>query len=73
MQAVKQIVETNKAAYASNLAEQNISKNGIVYYPFISEKEIIDWIDNAISEWWDDLVGYENNYRFGGSALGCVP
>jgi uncharacterized protein YggL (DUF469 family) len=62
MQAVKQIVETNKAAYASNLAEQNIS-----------EKETIDWIDNAISEWWDDLVEYENNYRFRGSALGCVP
>jgi hypothetical protein len=54
MQAVKQIVETKKAIYASDLAEQNISKNGIVYYPFISEKETIDWIDNAVSEWWDD-------------------
>ncbi|MDR2594408.1 MAG: hypothetical protein LBC87_06535 [Fibromonadaceae bacterium] len=54
MQAVKQIVEANKAVYTSNLAEQNISKNGIVYYPFISEKETIDWIDNAVSQWWDD-------------------
>ena len=54
MQAVKQIVETNNAKYASNLVEQNISKNGIVYYPFISEKETIDWIDNAVSQWWDD-------------------
>jgi len=54
MQAVKQIVEANKAIYASNLAEQNISKNGIVYYPFISEKETIDWIDSTVSQWWDD-------------------
>ena len=54
MQAVKQIVEANKAIYVSDLAEQNISKNGIVYYPFISEKETIDWIDNAVSQWWDD-------------------
>jgi len=54
MQAVKQIIETNKVAYANELAERNISRNGIVYYPFVSEKETIDWIDNAISEWWDD-------------------
>ena len=54
MQVVKQIVETDKAIYASDLAEQNISRNGIVYYPFISEKETIDWINNAVSQWWDD-------------------
>jgi len=54
MQAVKQIVEVDKAIYANDLAEPNFSKNGVVYYPFISEKETIDWIDNAISEWWDD-------------------
>jgi len=54
MQVVKQAVKVHKAIYANDLAEQDISKNGIIYYPFISEKETIDWIDNAVSQWWDD-------------------
>jgi hypothetical protein len=54
MQAVRQITKAKKTGYADYLAEQNISKNGVIYYPFISEKETIDWIDNAVSEWWDD-------------------
>jgi hypothetical protein len=54
MQVIRQITETKEADYADYLAEQNISKNGVIYYPFISEEETIDWIDNAVSEWWDD-------------------
>jgi hypothetical protein len=54
MQAVKQITKAKETGYADYLAEQNISKNGVIYYPFTSEKETIDWIDNAVSEWWDD-------------------
>jgi len=35
-------------------SEANLSKNGVVYFPFTEEQETIDWIDNVISEWWDD-------------------
>jgi len=35
-------------------SEANLSENGIVYFPFKEEKETIDWIDNVVSEWWDD-------------------
>jgi len=31
-----------------------VSKNGVIYYPFSSEKEVSEWIDNVVSEWWDD-------------------
>jgi len=39
-----------KVAYS----EANLSKKGVVYFPFKDEKETIDWIDNVVSEWWDD-------------------
>jgi len=35
-------------------SEANLSKNGVVYFPFNDENETIDWIDNVVSEWWDD-------------------
>jgi len=35
-------------------SEANISKNGVVYFPFNNENETIDWICNVVSEWWDD-------------------
>jgi len=35
-------------------SEANLSKNGVIYFPFKEEKETIDWIDNVVSEWWDD-------------------
>jgi len=35
-------------------SEANLSKNGVVYFPFTEEQETIDWIDNVVSEWWDD-------------------
>jgi len=35
-------------------SEANISKNGVVYFPFNNENETIDWISNVVSEWWDD-------------------
>ncbi len=35
-------------------SEANLSKNGVVYFPFKEEKETIDWIDNMVCEWWDD-------------------
>ena len=31
-----------------------VSKGGVVYYPFSSEEEVCEWIDNVVSEWWDD-------------------
>jgi hypothetical protein len=31
-----------------------ISKNGIVYYPFQSEDEVMEWIDASVGDWWDD-------------------
>jgi hypothetical protein len=31
-----------------------ISRNGVVYYPFTSEEETLDWIDAVTSEWWND-------------------
>jgi hypothetical protein len=31
-----------------------IAKNGVVYYPFQSEEETMDWIDSAMSSWWND-------------------
>jgi len=39
-----------KVAYS----EVNLSKNGVVYFPFNNENETIDWIENVVSEWWDD-------------------
>jgi len=35
-------------------SEANVSKNGVVYFPFNEEKETIDWIDDMVSQWWDD-------------------
>jgi hypothetical protein len=32
----------------------NVSKNNVVYFPFESEKEADDWIEQSVSEWWDD-------------------
>ena len=31
-----------------------VSKSGIVYYPFTSEEEVGEWLDDVVSEWWDD-------------------
>ena len=31
-----------------------VSKGGVTYYPFASEEEVSEWIDNVVSEWWDD-------------------
>jgi len=35
-------------------SEADLSKNGVVYFSFNDENETIDWIDNVVSEWWDD-------------------
>jgi len=35
-------------------SEANLSKNGVVYFPFKNENETIEWIDDVVSEWWDD-------------------
>ncbi|MCL1930510.1 MAG: hypothetical protein FWF55_01740 [Treponema sp.] len=49
-----------KTDYYVNDSEQSIysgatvSKNGVVYFPFIEEKETIDWIDDMVGQWWDD-------------------
>ena len=32
----------------------NVSREGVVYFPFETEKETVDWIEDVISEWWDD-------------------
>jgi hypothetical protein len=32
----------------------HISQNGVVYYPFQSEKETLDWIESVSARWWDD-------------------
>jgi len=37
-------------------SEANLSKNGVVDFPFKEEKETIDWIDNVVSEWWDEAI-----------------
>jgi len=47
-------VVANKRIPKAIYSEANISKNGVVYFPFTEEQETIDWIDNVISEWWDD-------------------
>jgi len=39
-----------KAVYS----EADLSKKDVVYFPFTEEKETLDWIDNVVSEWWDD-------------------
>ena len=44
------VKDLEKAGYS----EVNVSKNGIVYFPFIEEKETIDWIDDMVGQWWDD-------------------
>jgi len=31
-----------------------VSKGGVIYYPFTSDEEAGEWMDNVISEWWDD-------------------
>jgi hypothetical protein len=31
-----------------------VSKGGVIYYPFSSEKKVSEWIDNVVAEWWDD-------------------
>jgi len=32
----------------------NVSENRIVYFPFETEKETIDWMEDVVSEWWDE-------------------
>jgi hypothetical protein len=32
----------------------HISQNGVVYYPFLSEGEALDWIEDVVINWWDD-------------------
>jgi len=44
------VKDTEKVVYS----EANISKNGVVYFPFNEEKETIDWIDDMVGQWWDD-------------------
>ena len=44
------VKDSEKADYS----EANVSKNGVVYFPFNGEKETIDWIDDMVSRWWDD-------------------
>ena len=34
--------------------DASVSKNDVVYFPFQTEKEVDDWIECAVSEWWDD-------------------
>ncbi|GHT77887.1 hypothetical protein FACS1894104_0230 [Actinomycetota bacterium] len=34
----------------------SISRNGIVYYPFQSEDEAMEWIDAVSSDWWNDAT-----------------
>jgi hypothetical protein len=42
----------NRVRVASDNAV--VSKGGVIYYPFSSEKEVSEWIDNVVPEWWDD-------------------
>ena len=44
------VKDSEEAVYS----EANVSKNGVVYFPFNEEKETIDWIDDMVSQWWDD-------------------
>jgi len=44
------VMDSEKAVYL----EANVSKNGVAYFPFNEEKETIDWIDDMVSQWWDD-------------------
>ena len=44
------VKDSGKAVYS----EVNVSKNGVVYFPFNEEKETIDWIDDMVGQWWDD-------------------
>jgi hypothetical protein len=32
----------------------HISSSGIVYYPFQSEDEVLGWVEEMNSSWWDD-------------------
>jgi len=43
------VEDSEKVSYS----EVNISKNGVVYFPFNEEKETIDWIDEMVGQWWD--------------------
>jgi hypothetical protein len=31
-----------------------MSKGGVAYYPFTSEEETNEWLDEVVSEWWND-------------------
>jgi len=44
------IEDSEKVGYS----EANVSKKGVVYFPFNEEKETIDWIDEMVGQWWDD-------------------
>jgi hypothetical protein len=44
------VKDSKKVVYS----EANVSKNGVVYFPFKEEKETIDWIDDVVCQWWDD-------------------
>ena len=34
--------------------EANVSKNNVAYFPFETENEANDWVENIACEWWDD-------------------
>jgi len=38
----------------SATSEGNVSRNGVVYFPFETEKETVDWMEDVVSEWWND-------------------
>ena len=44
------VKDSKKPVYS----ETNVSRNGVVYFPFKEEKETIDWIDDMVGQWWDD-------------------
>jgi hypothetical protein len=35
-------------------SKENISKNDVIYFPFETEKETVDWMEDVVSQWWDD-------------------
>ncbi|MCL2100548.1 MAG: hypothetical protein FWH22_02405 [Fibromonadales bacterium] len=46
--------EKIRAAIKNADYERSVSRNGVVYFPFASDKETVDWIEDVVSEWWDD-------------------
>ena len=68
MQAVRRIVDAEKLCKIVDIPEDmrysqvevivlpfaTVSRNGVAYFPFKTEKETMDWMENATSEWWDE-------------------